>query len=66
MATDQLLSVKTVAERLDVAPITVYRLVYAKHLRAVPIGLGKKRPHIRIAESALRAFMARGTGRAAA
>jgi excisionase family DNA binding protein len=66
MATDQFLSVKTVALRLDVKPITVYRLVYAKHLTAVPIGLGKRRPHIRIAESSLRAFMATGTRRAAA
>jgi len=66
MATDRFLSVKSAAEVLDVAPITVYRLVYAGHLKATPIGLGKKRPHIRIAESALRAFMAAGTRRAAA
>ena len=61
MATDRLLSVKSAALLLDCKPITVYRLVYAKHLVAVPIGLGKARPHIRIAESALRAFMAKGT-----
>jgi excisionase family DNA binding protein len=66
MATDRFLSVKSAAVLLDVAPITVYRLVYAGHLKAVPVGLGKKRPHVRIAESTLRTFMATGTRRAAA
>lgn len=61
---ERLLSVNTVADRLDLSPKSVYRLVYGKHLPAVPMGTGK-RPRIRIPESALEAFMTAGTRRAA-
>lgn len=56
---DRLLSVNHVADRLDISPKSVYRLVYGKHLKAVPLGTGKK-PRIRIPESELEQFMARG------
>lgn len=57
---ERLLSVNHAAERLDISPKSVYRLVYADQLPAVPVGTGKKKPRIRIPESALEAFMARG------
>lgn len=58
---DRLLTVAHAAGQLDVSPMTVYRLVYAHQLTAVPVGLGKSRPRIRIRESELTAFMARGS-----
>jgi excisionase family DNA binding protein len=57
---DRFLSVNHIADKLDLSPKSVYRLVYGGHLKAVPVGTGK-RPRIRIAESELEAFMKRGT-----
>lgn len=57
---ERLLSVNHVADRLDISPKSVYRLVYGNHLPSVPVGTGKKKPRIRIPESALEAFMAKG------
>lgn len=53
----RLLSINTAAERLDVSPKTVYRLIYAKKLPIHNIGLGKKQPRVRIAESDLDAYI---------
>lgn len=55
---DQLLTVKHAAERLDVAPMTVYRLIYAGLLEPRHIGLGKKKPRVRVAESELDRYIA--------
>lgn len=52
------LSVRTVAERIDASPATVYRMIYNGRLHPVSIGTGKKRPRVRIAESELNAVMA--------
>jgi excisionase family DNA binding protein len=53
----RLLKVPAAAERLDVSPATVYRLVHAGRLEPHFIGTGKSRPRVRIEESELDRFI---------
>ncbi|MFY1690905.1 helix-turn-helix domain-containing protein [Plantactinospora sp. WMMB782] len=53
----RLLKVQAAAALLDASASTVYRLVYAGRLSAVPIGTGKKKPRIRIKSDELDQLM---------
>jgi hypothetical protein len=50
------LSVPAVAEDLDVSCKTVYRMIYAGILTAIPVGLGKTRPRVRVARTELESY----------
>lgn len=54
---ENLLPIPAAAKRLGISRSSVYRLVYAKRLRTVPTGSGK-RPAIRVVESSVDAFIA--------
>jgi excisionase family DNA binding protein len=50
------LPVPAVAEDLGVSSKTVYRMTYAGVLAAIPVGLGKTRPRVRIARAELERY----------
>lgn len=52
----QFLTVKRAAARLDVSPMTVYRLIYAGALTGHYIGQGSK-PRVRVDEAELLEYM---------
>lgn len=56
----QIFTVEDVAEYLGCDRSTVYRLVDADELRSIRVGVGRKRPGIRITEDALRTYLAGG------
>jgi excisionase family DNA binding protein len=54
---DELLDIPTVAARLKISRMTVYRLIHAHAITATNIALGAQRTKLRIRESAYEAFM---------
>jgi excisionase family DNA binding protein len=54
---DELLTIPTVAARLKISRLTVYRLIHADQLKATNIALGTQRTKLRVRESAYEAFM---------
>ncbi len=58
----KIFTVAEIAAYLSCDGSTVYRLIDAGSLRAVRVGVGRKRPGIRITEDALRSYL---EGRAA-
>lgn len=54
---EQMLTPAEAGQRLRVSAKTIYRHVHAGRLSAIASGTGKKRPHVRIPESALDAFV---------
>lgn len=64
---EQLHRVSAVAERLDMHPVSVYRLIHSGDLEALEVSRrGAKKPSFRISETALRKFLAgHAIGRAA-
>ncbi|MFI2650172.1 helix-turn-helix domain-containing protein [Micromonospora fulviviridis] len=63
---DVYLTVDEVAQAIRVSPKTVYRMVAAGELPRINLGKGKRKPRIRIRQSAVEAYMAsRENGQAA-
>ena len=56
MTTPHLLTVPQAAERLQIHPQAVYRLIWAGQLEWTNVGTGK-RPRIRVSEKQLAAFL---------
>jgi len=54
---EELLDIPTVAARLKVSRMSVYRLVHDGALKATNVALGAQRTKLRIRESAYEAFM---------
>lgn len=55
---DAYLTVVEVAQSIRVDPKTVYRMLAAGDLPRINIGKGKRKPRIRIRQSAVEAYMA--------
>jgi len=55
---DAFLTVAEVATAIRVSPKTVYRLIAAGELPRINLGQGKRKPRIRIRQSAVEAYMA--------
>jgi excisionase family DNA binding protein len=58
---DELLDIPTVAARLKISRLTIYRLIHADELKAVNVAIGKQRTKLRVTESAYAEFVASHT-----